>query len=128
MAKARQTCAGKVPPQFAWAFTAYGYKFLCSHPYRPNSEATGPATAEDSLFSQSLQRCNPLATVDRDYREHLIEKGLQCICGAGTGGSRPGIGQSDSKLLQLDDTLPDGVASSQISDVLCYTNMLNGCE
>lgn len=119
--------SGKIPERFAWAFTPYGYTFLSSHPYKPEvAVATTTTTAppvEDSLFSKTLMRCDPMSTVIKDYREHLLERALQCICGAGQGKNyMPSVKRS-----KQDETSSDTLNStSQISDVLCYTKLLNG--
>lgn len=137
MSQAKHTCStinGKIPEKFEWAFTPYGYKFLTSHPYRLNAAArttnnasttaAPTATAEDdSMFSILSNRSEPLAYVMKDYREHLLEKALQCLCGAGhakndVASVKPSIS---------DDAQPN-LSTSQISDVLCYTQLLNGCK
>lgn len=117
-----------VPERFAWAFTAYGYKFLSAHPYRQEATLPTPATTmtvEDSLFSKTLMPCDPLSTVIKDYREHLLERALQCICGAGlVKNDIPSIKRS-----KQDDTSSGNlISTSQISDVLYYTQLLNGIK
>lgn len=128
MSKAKQTCTiiqGKIPEKFQWAFTPYGYKFLTNHPYRliATTATTNATTEDDSMFSILSNRSEPLAYVMKDYREHLLEKALQCLCGAG----HVKNDVSSVKPSKLDDTQPN-LSTTQISDVLCYTQLLNGCK
>lgn len=120
--------SGKIPERFAWAFTPYGYSFLSAHPYKQEAtEATPTSTGavEDSLFSKTLIRCDPLSTVIKDYREHLLERALQCICGAGQGKNyMPSVKRSK----QDETSSGNMISTSQISDVLYYTQLLNGTE
>lgn len=120
--------SGNIPERFAWAFTPYGYSFLSSHPYKQEAtEATATSTGavEDSLFSKTLMRCDPLSTVIKDYREHLLERALQCICGAGQGKNyMPSVKRSK----QGENASGNLISTSQISDVLYYTQLLNGTE
>lgn len=121
LSKAKQTSAsfsGKMPENFQWAFTPYGYKFLATHPYRIETSLNN----EDiSMFSIISNPCEPLAIVMKDYREHLLERALQCLCGAG----HVKDNVAAVKQMKSDDTT--NMATTQISDVLCYTELLNGC-
>lgn len=57
----------------------------------------------------------PLSIVKRDYRQHLLERALQCLIGVGAA-------KNDVK---IDSDTSD---TSQISDVLSYTKLLIGCS
>lgn len=81
LSKAKQTSliCSHVPSRFQWAFTPYGYRFLVTHRFRYESQ-----TPETSVFSQLGNKADPLSYVVRDYREHLLEKAIQCLVGSGS--------------------------------------------
>lgn len=81
LSKAKQTSltCSHVPSKFLWAFTPYGYRFLITHRFRYESSAQ-----ETSVFSKLGNKADPLAFVIRDYREHLLEKAIQCLVGSGS--------------------------------------------
>jgi sterol regulatory element-binding transcription factor 1 len=79
LSKAKQASllCSHVPPKFQWAFTPYGYRFLISNRFKYD------VITEKSLFSKLGNKADPLAYVLREYREHLLEKGIQFLVGTG---------------------------------------------
>jgi sterol regulatory element-binding transcription factor 1 len=79
LSKAKQASllCSHVPPKFQWAFTPYGYRFLISNRFKYD------VVQEKSLFSKLGNKADPLAYVLREYREHLLEKGIQFLVGTG---------------------------------------------
>lgn len=175
MRMAKQTsllCGAVIPERFQWAFTTYGYRFLTAHPYGrgeqtralvvpsavanasndPNGKdaVTAAATTTSQLFNTDSTSLDPLAGVRSAYSEHLLEKALQCLCGAGPRGggrsrSKPDVlarggggdaknvkkvkkGEGSSSSSSDEDVVPSVLSASQIGDVLAYTQLLNGCE
>lgn len=111
----------KVPGKFKWAFTEYGYKFIAAHQFKLENNI---ATDVDSMFSILTNRSEPLSFVMRDYREHLLERALQCLVGAG-GSNVTGNGAPKAKTESNGQTPTATVQQpSQISDVLTYTQLL----
>lgn len=117
----RDASPDSVPGKFKWAFTDYGYKFIAAHQFKLENNI---ATDVDSMFSMLTNRSEPLSFVMRDYREHLLERALQCLVGAGSGTGPPkaktesnGNGTATTGQQQQQQT-------SQISDVLTYTQLL----
>ena len=104
--------------KFNWAFTNYGYKFLASHQYKFEENL---ATNEDT-FSTLTNNSEPLSYVLKDYRKDLLEKALQCLCGAGHVKNETPTAVKQVKTV---DATPN-LSTSQISDVLNYTELLNG--
>lgn len=153
-----QLCGAVVPEQFQWAFTNYGYRFLAAHPYGrvaaavasvPNEVDGGKAAVTPQLFIAESTSLDPLAGVRAAYSEHLLEKALQCLCGAGPRGGRRskpdvfarGAQATDGKKTKGtakregssssssdEEAVPSVLSASQIGDVLAYTQLLNGCE
>lgn len=78
-AKQASLICSHVPSRFQWAFTPYGYRFMVTHRFRYESQ-----TPETSVFSKLGNKADPLAYVLRDYREHLLEKAIQCLVGSGS--------------------------------------------
>lgn len=72
----------------------------------------------NELFSTTSNSSEPLAMVKKDYREHLLERALQCLIGIG-------IAKNDVKI-KSDDS--QNLSTSQISDVLSYTKLMTGCS
>lgn len=56
--------------------------------------------------------------VKREYRQHLLERPLQCLIGVGTAKNEVKIDSDNSQTM----------STSQISDVLSYTKLLIGCS
>lgn len=145
LSKAKQTSltCSHVPSRFQWAFTPYGYRFLVTHRFRYES------TPETSVFSKLGNKADPLAFVLRDYREHLLEKAIQCLVGSGSSKNEVSKDSSSSSSEvkcsrkevkhspesetspgssgdEASDT-PDGERSFkglQINDVLSYTELI----
>lgn len=118
----------KVPSKFHWAFTDYGYKFIAAHQFKLENNI---ATDIDSMFSVLTNRSEPLSFVMRDYREHLLERALQCLVGAGSSGSSNTSGTAmpaKSKPESNSSTSASVQPSSQIDDVLTYTQLLADCS
>ncbi|CRK99799.1 CLUMA_CG013107, isoform A [Clunio marinus] len=142
LSKAKQTSlsCSHVPSRFQWAFTPYGYRFLVTHRFRYESQMP-----ETSVFSKLGNKADPLSYVLRDYREHLLEKAIQCLVGSGssknevTKGSSIKCNRKEIKQTQEAEASPnssadeasDGIEGeislkgSQISDVLSYAELIN---
>lgn len=141
LSKAKETSliCSHVPSRFQWAFTPYGYRFLVTHRFRYESQ-----TPETSVFSKLGNKADPLSYVLRDYREHLLEKGTQCLVGSGSSKNEvskesslkcngketkraPESEASPSSSADEASDTADGERSfkrSQISDVLSYTDLI----
>lgn len=138
-AKQTSLICSHVPSRFQWAFTPYGYRFLVTHRFSYESQ-----TPETSVFSKLGNKADPLAFVLRDYREHLLEKAIQCLVGSGSSKNEVSTDSSakcngkvtkqapeseaspNSSADEASDA-PDGERSfkrSQISDVLSYTELI----
>ncbi|KAJ6639628.1 Sterol regulatory element-binding protein 1 [Pseudolycoriella hygida] len=118
LSKAKQIASSsnaKISEGLAWALTSYGYKFLSSHPFL---NVQIKASSKNDLFSTTASPSQPLSLVKRDFRNHLLERALQCLIGVGTAKNEV---KNDS-----DDT--QNFPTSQISDVLNYTKLLIGCS
>lgn len=103
----------KISDKLAWALTSYGYKFLTTHPFL---NGTTKSNNNNELFSAATNASQPLSIVKRDYRQHLLERALQCLIGVGT----------TKNEVKIDD-VSQNLSTSQISDVLSYTKLLIGC-
>lgn len=109
----------KISDKLAWALTSYGYKFLTTHPFLNGTNKTTTATNNNNeLFSTITNSSQPLAPVKRDYRQHLLERALQCLIGVGT----------TKNEVKIDSDNNQNLSTSQISDVLSYTKLLIGCS
>ena len=142
MAKQTSLKCSHVPSKFQWAFTPYGYRFLVTHRFRYESQ-----TPETSVFSKLGNKADPLSYVLRDYREHLLEKAIQCLVGSGSSKNDVSKKSSSVKCTTKEpvkhtpeseaspsssaDEASDSVESersfkgSQISDVLSYTELIS---
>lgn len=138
-AKQMSLICSHVPSRFQWAFTPYGYRFLVTHRFRYESQ-----TPETSVFSKLGNKADPLSFVLRDYREHLLEKAIQCLVGSGSSKNEvtkdssvkcagkeikraPESEASPSSSADEASDVPDGERTfkrSQISDVLSYTELI----
>ncbi len=117
MSKAKQISTSsnvKISEKLAWALTSYGYKFLTTHPF--SNGTTQPNNSE--LFSIRTNSSQPLSMVKRDYRQHLLERALQCLIGVGAAKNE----------VKIDADNNQNLSTSQISDVLSYTKLLIGCS
>lgn len=117
LSKAKQLSSSsnvKISDKLAWALTSYGYKFLTTHPFLNGSVKLNN---NNELFSTITNLSQPLSTVKRDYRQHLLERALQCLIGVGAAKNEVKIDSVDNQNL----------STSQISDVLSYTQLLIGC-
>lgn len=117
LSKAKQIASSsnvKISEKLAWALTSYGYKFLTTHPFLNGNIKSNNY---NELFSTSTNSSQPLSIVKRDYRQHLLERALQCLIGVGIARNEVKIDSDDSQNL----------STSQISDVLSYTKLLIGC-
>ena len=143
LSKAKQTSltCSHVPSKFQWAFTPYGYRFLVTHRFRYESQ-----TPETSVFSKLGNKADPLAFVLRDYREHLLEKAIQCLVGSGSSKNEvskdPATAtiknRTESKHVPKSEASPSSSADEasdsadgersfkglQINDVLSYTELI----
>lgn len=118
MSKAKQISTSsniQISEKLAWALTSYGYKFLTTHPFLNGNLKSNN---NNELFSTTSNSSEPLSLVKRDYRQHLLERALQCLIGVG-------MAKNDVKI-ESDDS--QNLSTSQISDVLSYTKLLNGCS
>lgn len=141
LSKAKHTSSlcSHVPSRFQWAFTTYGYRFLVTHRFRYESH-----TPETSVFSKLGNKADPLSFVLRDYREHLLEKAIQCLVGSGSSKNEVSkessvkCGRKEAKETPESEASPNSSADeasdgadgersfkrSQISDVLSYTELI----
>lgn len=142
LSKAKQTSlvCRHVPSRFQWAFTPYGYRFMVTHRFRYESQ-----TPETSVFSKLGNKADPLSYVLRDYREHLLEKAIQCLVGSGSSKNevskdssakcssrkeKKHSPESEASPNSSADEASDGADNersfkgSQISDVLSYTELI----
>lgn len=142
LSKAKQTSlmCSHIPARLQWAFTPYGYRFLVSHRFRYESH-----TPETSIFSKLGNKADPLSFVVRDYREHLLEKSIQCLVGSGSNSKdevnkdskikcrhqeEKHSAESEASPNSSADENSDGAEGektfkgSQISDVLSYTQLV----
>lgn len=139
--KAKQTSliCSHVPSRFQWAFTPYGYRFMVTHRFRYESQ-----TPETSVFSKLGNKADPLAYVLREYREHLLEKAIQCLVGSGSSKNEVSKESSakctrkETKHAPESETSPSSSADeasdgaegersfkgSQISDVLSFAELI----
>lgn len=114
LTKAKQIAASSnvtISEKLAWALTSYGYKFLTTHPFLNDKSYNN----NNELFSTTTNSSHPLSIVKRDYRQHLLERALQCLIGVGTARNE----------VKIDS---DASETSQISDVLSYTKLLIECS
>lgn len=140
-AKQASMICSHVPSRFQWAFTSYGYRFLVTHRFRYESQAP-----ETSVFSKLGNKADPLSFILRDYREHLLEKAIQCLVGSGSSSknevSKESTGKCRRKEVKevmeseaspnssADDEASDSADGerpfkrSQISDVLSYAELI----
>lgn len=143
LSKAKQislSCS-HVPSRFQWAFTPYGYRFMVTHRFRYESQ-----TPEMSVFSKLGNKADPLSFVLRDYREHLLEKAIQCLVGSGSSKNEVTKESSSAKCSNRKEPkhAPESEASpsssadeasdtadgersfkgSQISDLLSFTELI----
>ncbi|XP_055682890.1 sterol regulatory element-binding protein 1 isoform X2 [Lutzomyia longipalpis] len=109
----RLAVCGNVPAKLTWQFTTYGYRYFVNHVFHFG------ASGLSEEFSQLECKCDPLAFATREYREHLLKRALQCLVGCGSGGTTGSKAAADKQT-----TLVTSVAGTQISDVLCYTQLL----
>lgn len=144
LSKAKQTSlsCSHVPSRFQWAFTPYGYRFLVTHRFRYEN-----LTPETSVFSKLGNKADPLAFVLRDYREHLLEKAIQCLVGSGSSKNEVSkesatsaikCTRKETKHTSKDEVSPSSSADEgsdaadgersfkglQINDVLSYTGLI----
>lgn len=143
LSKAKQISliCSHVPSRFQWAFTPYGYRFMVTHRFRYESQ-----TPETSVFSKLGNKADPLSFVLRDYREHLLEKSIQCLVGSGSNTNEVSKNKSSSKCSNRKEPkhAPESEASpnssadeasdgadgersfkgAQISDVLSYAELI----
>lgn len=80
------------------------------------------------MFSVLTNRSEPLSFVMRDYREHLLERALQCLVGAGGSSSGTAAITTKSKTDSNATTSGNVQPPSQIDDVLTYTQLLADCS
>lgn len=97
------TLCNKIPTEFQWVLTPYGYRFFVSNSFKYGS----PTLSDQPLFSGLGNKIDPMSYVMRTYREHLLEKALQCLVGTGQ-----------------EKNLNPNNGGCRISDVLQYTQLL----
>lgn len=122
-----------VPAKFQWAFTPYGYRFLIDNRMKYDIQQEKP------LFSKVGNRADPLAYVLQEYREHLLERGIQLLVGTGYIKTESSMKKKQSNRQNesgADSNKPDDSSSessestndfmngSQISEVLFYSQLL----
>jgi len=137
-AKQQSLLCPHIPSRIRWAFTPNGYRFLVSHRFRYENQIP-----ETSIFSKLGNKADPLSFVLRDYREHLLEKAIQCLVGSGSNKNDVSKESADKnhkkeKKPVQPETTPNSSADEasdgaegersfkgcQISDVLSYTQMV----
>lgn len=130
-----------IPTRLQWAFTPYGYKFLVNHRFRYETQSS-----KSAIFSKITNKADPLSYALKDYREHLLEKGIHCLVGSGNKSEvskeskvkclkqkekEPQSEGSEASPNSSADEGGDGnenerfIKGSTISDVLSYTQLVN---
>lgn len=135
LSKAKQASmlCSHVPAKFQWAFTPYGYRFLIDNKFKYDTQQEKP------LFSKIGNKADPLAYVLMEYREHLLEKGIQLLVGTGNvkndsnkkkkrsnrqTGNGGDANKTDDSSSESNETTNDVLNGSQISEVLFYSQLL----
>ncbi|KAB1265262.1 Sterol regulatory element-binding protein 1 [Camelus dromedarius] len=113
---ARQACLaerGLVPLAMQWLCHPVGHRFFVDGDWAVCS------APRDSLYSMAGNPADPLAQVTQLFREHLLERALNCVAQPS-----PGPGSADG-----DRTLPPVLSCHrEFSDALGYLQLLNSCS
>lgn len=104
--------------KFQWAFTPYGYRFFVTHKFKFDTNS------DESLFSRLNNKADPMSYVMKEYREHLLNKAVTCLVGAGRR-QESNVDQENQQKGETTPSAPNIRSGSLISDVLNYTILLN---
>ncbi|XP_055097571.1 sterol regulatory element-binding protein 1 isoform X11 [Symphalangus syndactylus] len=106
LSSARQAClaqSGSVPPAMQWLCHPVGHRFFVDGDWAVLS------TPRESLYSLAGNPVDPLAQVTQLFREHLLERALNCVTQP-----NPSPGSADG--------------DKEFSDALGYLQLLNSCS
>ncbi|PNJ08269.1 SREBF1 isoform 3 [Pongo abelii] len=106
LSSARQAClaqSGSVPPAMQWLCHPVGHRFFVDGDWAVLS------TPRESLYSLAGNPVDPLAQVTQLFREHLLERALNCVTQPS-----PSPGSADG--------------DKEFSDALGYLQLLNSCS
>ncbi|NP_001375321.1 sterol regulatory element-binding protein 1 isoform 11 [Homo sapiens] len=106
LSSARQAClaqSGSVPPAMQWLCHPVGHRFFVDGDWSVLS------TPWESLYSLAGNPVDPLAQVTQLFREHLLERALNCVTQP-----NPSPGSADG--------------DKEFSDALGYLQLLNSCS
>lgn len=77
-AKSSALFVQKLPLKFDWIFgNSRGYRFICKYRY----DSSDDEAEKENLFSSNVTPLDPVMTIFKDYNEHLLNCGLQCLIG-----------------------------------------------
>ncbi|KAM6174209.1 LOW QUALITY PROTEIN: sterol regulatory element-binding protein 1 [Erethizon dorsatum] len=108
LCSARQAClaqSGSVPLAMQWLCHPVGHRFFVDGDWAVRS------APRESLYSLAGNTVDPLAQVTQLFREHLLERALNCV-------AQPSLSPSPGS--------PDG--DREFSDALSYLQLLNSCS
>uniref|UniRef100_A0A2K5UNH1 Sterol regulatory element-binding protein 1 n=1 Tax=Macaca fascicularis TaxID=9541 RepID=A0A2K5UNH1_MACFA len=106
LSSARQAClaqSGSVPPAMQWLCHPVGHRFFVDGDWAVLS------TPRETLYSLAGNPVDPLAQVTQLFREHLLERALNCVTQP-----NPSPGSADG--------------DKEFSDALGYLQLLNSCS
>ncbi|XP_029785200.1 sterol regulatory element-binding protein 1 isoform X1 [Suricata suricatta] len=106
LSSARQAClaqSGSVPPAMQWLCHPVGHRFFV------DGDWAVCGAPRESLYSLASNPVDPLAQVTRLFREHLLERALNCVVQPS-----PSPGSADG--------------DREFSDALGYLQLLNSCS
>ncbi|XP_058415507.1 sterol regulatory element-binding protein 1 isoform X3 [Diceros bicornis minor] len=106
LSSARQAClaqSGSVPPAMQWLCHPVGHRFFVDGDWAVCS------APRESLYSLTGNPVDPLAQVTQLFREHLLERALNCVAQPS-----PSPGSADG--------------DREFSDALGYLQLLNSCS
>ncbi|XP_017721904.1 PREDICTED: sterol regulatory element-binding protein 1-like [Rhinopithecus bieti] len=106
LSSARQAClaqSGSVPPAMQWLCHPVGHRFFV------DGDWVVLSTPRETLYSLAGNPVDPLAQVTQLFREHLLERALNCVTQP-----NPSPGSADG--------------DKEFSDALGYLQLLNSCS
>ncbi|XP_064135464.1 sterol regulatory element-binding protein 1 isoform X7 [Loxodonta africana] len=106
LSSARQAClaqSGSIPLVMQWLCHPVGHRFFV------DGDWTVHSAPRESLYSLAGNPVDPLAQVTQLFREHLLERALNCVVEPS-----PGLGSTDG--------------DREFSDALGYLQLLNSCS
>ncbi|XP_048222117.1 sterol regulatory element-binding protein 1 isoform X1 [Perognathus longimembris pacificus] len=110
LSSARQAClaqSGSMPLAMQWLCHPVGHRFFVDGDWAVRS------TPRESLYSLAGNPVDPLARVTQMFREHLLERALNCVAQPSPSSS-PSPGSADG--------------DREFSDALGYLQLLNSCS